>query len=105
MKRTIILSMLAMMTGLIAYGQLPAEAAEIRPFVLPSTQREQPYQQNYRPAPATQPPVYQRFEADVKGMSPEEKNHLRNQYQNLRNQAHDPTEKDYYTELLRILNR
>ncbi len=104
MRITIILSMLAMMTGLIAYGQLPAEAAEIRPFVLPSTQREQPYQQNYRPAPET-PSVYKRFEADVQGMSPGDKNRLRDQYQNMRDKAHNPTEKDYYAELLRILNR
>lgn len=106
MRIIIIFSMLAVMTGLIADGQLPAEAAELRPFVLPSTQREQPYQQNYRPAPAAPAPsVYERFEADVRNMSQEEKNQQRNHYQNLRNQSHNPAEQKYYTNLLRILNR
>jgi len=104
MRITIFFSIVAMLTGLIDYGQLPAEAAEIRPFVLPSTQREQPYQQNFRPAPET-PSVYKRFQADVEGMSPEDKNRLRDQYQNLRDKSHNPTEKEYYAELLRILNR
>ena len=95
---------------LICFQISPSWAGELRPFVLPSTNKSIQTEQASGEAQTSQetPSVYQKFEEDVRKMNVDERKKIQEYYKKQQLEAEEKNDRarmDYYNTLLGILNK